>query len=379
MSFKKRLPMILTLLRFFLVIPFGILLLIDNKYAIISSFIIYLIASITDWFDGYFARKFNAVSSLGAFLDPLADKLLTLVAFSIFSLKNYIFLPFYLVILMFFREYFVTMMRVEIDISKIKSNNKVEKGEKFVTSKEAKFKTAFQIITIAIFYLIYAINKKYILINFQSFYFNYLPLILFSISLILAYYSSYKYIRNYPESAFQTLSKTISTFFYTGYFPYASGTFASILILLYFLFLKPGFLILISEIFILFLIGTYFSTKLEKKLMVKDPSIIVIDEVVGMLISFLPLTIFNQIETFIGKILNIEVKYKIALLQNKIFVYLLPIAIFIIFRIFDIFKPFIIKKVQKISGGLGIMIDDIISGFGTIIIFFIGLVLLTII
>jgi len=378
MNLKKKLPMILTFLRFFLVIPFSILLLIDDKYSVMISFIIYIIASITDWLDGFLARKYDAVSSVGAFLDPLADKILTLAAFFIFSLKNYVFLPLYLVFILLFREYFVTMMRVEIDITnKFQKNNKTnqekERKEIFVTSKEAKFKTAFQMLTIAIFYLFYAINKNYLFANSKISYLVYLPFILFSISILLAYYSSYKYIRNYPEAAFQTLSKTISTFFYTGYFPFASGTFASLLILIYYILLKPGFLTLIIEIIVLFIIGMFFSTKLEKKLMVKDPSIIIIDEIVGMLISFLPLTLLNPISELILKILNLNISSKISLLMNKNLNLILPIIIFFIFRFFDIFKPSIIKKVQKISGGLGIMIDDIISAICTILVFFIGL------
>ncbi|MEJ5273982.1 MAG: CDP-alcohol phosphatidyltransferase family protein, partial [Spirochaetota bacterium] len=59
MNFKKKLPMILTILRFILVIPFIYFLLIDKPVYLIISLIIYSLASITDWFDGFFARKFN--------------------------------------------------------------------------------------------------------------------------------------------------------------------------------------------------------------------------------------------------------------------------------------------------------------------------------
>ncbi len=371
MNIKKNLPMILTFLRFILVIPYIFFLLITNKEAALISLIIYLIASITDWLDGFFARKFDATTSMGAFLDPLADKVLTLSAFFIFSLKKYIFLPVSLVILLLFREYFVTMMRIEIDIIEKNGKNAKNKQTKFVTSKEAKFKTAFQMITIIVFYLFYAINKNYILNLTILSYLNYLPLILFSISLILAYYSSLKYVKNYAEIAFQTITKTVATFFYSGYFPFASGTFASFLALIIFIFFKPNFFVLITSIFILFLLGVYFSSRLERKLMVKDPSIIVIDEVVGMFISLIPITIINQILLLFNYLIKIDSSAIYKVIQNKYFYLLSSFLIFIIFRLYDIIKPFFIKKSQKISGGFGIMIDDILSGFFTIFSFII--------
>ncbi|NMC66816.1 MAG: hypothetical protein GYA61_01185 [Spirochaetales bacterium] len=378
MNFEKKIPMILTILRFILVIPYIIFLLLDKPLYMIISLVIYILASITDWLDGFFARKFNAVSQLGAFLDPLADKILTLSAFIIFSLKQYVYLPFFLVFILFFREYFVTMMRVEIDISN-KFEKGIEKKEekdkiKFVTSKEAKFKTAFQMFTILVFYLFYAINKKYLHITFLTdalFYLSYIPLLLFSISIILAYYSSIKYVLNYPNFALETLTKTVSTFFYTGYFPIASGTFTSFLTLIIFNLLKPSLLVLLLSIIILFIFGLIFSSKLEKKLMIKDPSIIVIDEVVGMLISLIPLVLFFEFNSFFVNLLNIEKLGFDKFINTKYFYIFISFIIFIIFRFFDILKPFVIKKVQKISGGFGIMIDDILSAFATIISFFI--------
>ncbi|MCR4421364.1 MAG: phosphatidylglycerophosphatase A [Exilispira sp.] len=378
MNFEKKIPMILTILRFILVIPYIIFLLLDKPLYMIISLVIYILASITDWLDGFFARKFNAVSQLGAFLDPLADKILTLSAFIIFSLKQYVYLPFFLVFILFFREYFVTMMRVEIDISN-KFEKGIEKKEekdkiKFVTSKEAKFKTAFQMFTILVFYLFYVINKKYLHITFLTdalFYLSYIPLLLFSISIILAYYSSIKYVLNYPNFALETLTKTVSTFFYTGYFPIASGTFTSFLTLIIFNLLKPSLLVLLLSIIILFIFGLIFSSKLEKKLMIKDPSIIVIDEVVGMLISLIPLVLFFEFNSFFVNLLNIEKLGFDKFINTKYFYIFISFIIFIIFRFFDILKPFVIKKVQKISGGFGIMIDDILSAFATIISFFI--------
>ena len=52
----------------------------DSSYQIIST-VILCVASATDWFDGYFARKFNGVTNFGKFYDPAADKIIVLAAF----------------------------------------------------------------------------------------------------------------------------------------------------------------------------------------------------------------------------------------------------------------------------------------------------------
>lgn len=72
----SRLPLYLTLSRIVLVIPTAFFLYLDNSFGRWLSAICFIIASITDYYDGYYARKLNAVSNLGKFLDPVADKIL---------------------------------------------------------------------------------------------------------------------------------------------------------------------------------------------------------------------------------------------------------------------------------------------------------------
>ena len=118
---------------------FIIYLLLFQNYII--SFYIFIIASITDWADGYFARKFNVISDFGIFFDPLADKLLVLSAFISFLYIDLLADSIYhwMVIVIAFRDISITLLRIVIN----------SKGNyTLVTSKIAKLKTALQLIAI---------------------------------------------------------------------------------------------------------------------------------------------------------------------------------------------------------------------------------------
>ena len=79
--FKKKIPNILTVSRI-LLSPFFIFFMIQNeKFFYILSFLLILLISLTDFFDGYYARKHNLVTDLGKYLDPLADKIFVLTVF----------------------------------------------------------------------------------------------------------------------------------------------------------------------------------------------------------------------------------------------------------------------------------------------------------
>ena len=135
---KNYIPNILTLLRIFLVPVFIFQLLITQNYFV--AFFIFIIASVSDWADGYFARKFDVVSDFGAFFDPLADKFLVLSAFISFlyidSLSD---IHVWMVVIIAFRDLSITLLRIVIN----------SKGEYvLITTNLAKIKTALQLITI---------------------------------------------------------------------------------------------------------------------------------------------------------------------------------------------------------------------------------------
>jgi len=138
-----------------------------------------------------------------------------------------------------------------------------------------------------------------------------------------------------------------ASFFYTGYLPYAPGTWASLIsVVLWFLFPWNSLSFLLCLILIVLIVGIFVSGITEKRTGEKDPSFIVIDEVAGM---WLTLALIPKI-TFPENI----VKIIFALLA---------------FRFFDILKVPPIKKLESIPGGLGIMLDDIVAGIyaGTLV------------
>src|SRR5690606_3821914 len=70
----------LTLLRIILIPLFVVVFYLPFKWAHFASAMIFSVAAITDWLDGYVARKYNQSTPFGAFLDPVADKLMVAIA-----------------------------------------------------------------------------------------------------------------------------------------------------------------------------------------------------------------------------------------------------------------------------------------------------------
>ena len=77
---KRHLPNFLTMGRLILVPPIVILLFFPGRFPSAIAGLLFLVASITDYFDGFIARRFKLESSFGRFLDPIADKVLVCAA-----------------------------------------------------------------------------------------------------------------------------------------------------------------------------------------------------------------------------------------------------------------------------------------------------------
>jgi phosphatidylglycerophosphatase A len=89
---------------------------------------------------------------------------------------------------------------------------------------------------------------------------------------------------------------------------------------------------------VLFMVGVWASNKACARTRLEDPRLIVIDEVSGQVIALTPLAFWSSIPV-IGIVIG-----------------------FLLFRVFDIFKPYPIRKLERLHGGLGVMADDALAG-----------------
>lgn len=137
------LPNQLTVLRIILTPIFLYLFLSNDPLLIQISLAVFLVAALTDWYDGWLARKFNYITDWGKFWDPLADKILTSTAFLGFVFVGLVEL--WMVILIIFRDLIVTLLRIYAE----------SRGYNFVTSYYAKWKTVLQMVFLYYLLLLY--------------------------------------------------------------------------------------------------------------------------------------------------------------------------------------------------------------------------------
>jgi phosphatidylglycerophosphatase A len=131
-----------------------------------------------------------------------------------------------------------------------------------------------------------------------------------------------------------TVCVAFASVLFLGYAPVASGTFGSVpaVLVAWWLNQRPFHLLMLAAV--VFILGVAASDRVEKLFGRSDPSEVTVDEFVGMLIAYLghPMT-WSSVT-----------------------------IIFIIYRLFDIFKPFPARQCERLPGGLGIMTDDLVAG-----------------
>ena len=134
------------------------------------------------------------------------------------------------------------------------------------------------------------------------------------------------------------VARIIATGFGSGYAPVAPGTFGSLMAIpvIYLFWTSPRWVFLLATV-ALTLIGVWAASVAEKQFQKKDPSFVVIDEIVGMMVAML--------------FLPFQLKF--------------VLISFLVFRVMDIIKPWPARKLEEVKGGWGIMLDDVFAGIYT--------------
>ncbi len=131
----RKLPNILSFSRVLVSPIFFFFFISSNPSLQVWSVFLFTFGAITDYFDGWIARKIKATTSWGKFFDPLADKFLTTAAFLAFATNDII--PFWMVVIIIIRDFGTTSLRL-LNIQ----------NRELTTSKTAKLKTLLQMVFI---------------------------------------------------------------------------------------------------------------------------------------------------------------------------------------------------------------------------------------
>jgi phosphatidylglycerophosphatase A len=123
-----------------------------------------------------------------------------------------------------------------------------------------------------------------------------------------------------------------------GYLPLIPGTFGSLVGAGIFL-LLPSWQVQLALIPVIVVLGVWAASQTERILGTKDPGKVVIDEVAGVMIAMLPLSLLVSGPWLVWVIVS-----------------------FNLFRLFDIFKPYPAGRLEHLHGGFGIMADDVVAG-----------------
>jgi len=168
---------ILTFLRIFLALIIFLLLMKPDGYLL--ALILFIIASVTDYFDGYLARKYNATSQIGEILDPIADKVLLVFALIGLSINLSSYLVGFISSLIITREIWVGALR---DMNSRYGNTMATK-----VTFLAKIKTSTQLFTISIYLLGLSLNNMLMIVLGDIFLF---------LSFFITMYTGLIYTRN---------------------------------------------------------------------------------------------------------------------------------------------------------------------------------------
>jgi CDP-diacylglycerol--glycerol-3-phosphate 3-phosphatidyltransferase/cardiolipin synthase len=179
----KKIPNILTIGRIIIVPFFVLAFYLPGFYGDLTAFVLFLIASFTDFLDGMLARMLGEESKLGELLDPIADKIIVATALILLvmsgTIKHYEVIA---AIIILTREILISGLREFLAKGKIR----------LPVSNLAKLKTFLQMVAIALLLTGETGNK---ILNFQDYNAQTIGIILLWLSAFLTLYTGYEYLR----------------------------------------------------------------------------------------------------------------------------------------------------------------------------------------
>lgn len=326
------LPNLLGVLRILLTFLIIWLLCIPGFGPAVAACALFLLAAATDWVDGYLARRLNQVSRSGILLDPIADKVLVLGLFIAFAAQGLV--AAWMVGLIVVREVLVTGVRLLVAAGR--------GGQAIPAAKDGKLKVVVQMVTASFVLVVLALDAAAAGGSLRQLSAGLALMIPWAMALAtgLTVASGVAlFVRNPAMQG--PLAVLVATVGGLGYAPIASGTVGSVAgLVIGWWSVYAGPVLMWSGALAVTVFGIAASTRTEREVGRTDPSCIVIDECAAM---WLIVACLRPQRWFTGSFDDLTAA---------------GIA-FILFRLFDILKPWPLKRLQDLPGGWGVVLDDL--------------------
>jgi len=321
-------PNVLSVARGLIGISLPFLILRPSPLAHFWAFILFMVGAVTDYFDGWIARQYKLESDFGRWVDPFSDKILILAPMAAFAALN--FYSIWWVVPIFIREILVTFCRTGWLLG----------GKSLGAEMMGKLKFCFQTVTVWIAFVYLLLNPYPAFDVVTGILYHLLPVLLIA-TVVLTIISGGMFLWNqrahFASEAFNKFVLAVGV----GLFPKAPGTWGSLLgVLLVFLTRWSGGLYGAVFVFLVLWGALAYERITDPD---PDPQYIVIDEVCGIFVTFMLIPL-----TWSSAILG-----------------------FLLFRFFDVFKPFPVRSLERIPRFWGIMADDLGAGLYAWIILFV--------
>ncbi|MGE9296117.1 MAG: CDP-diacylglycerol--glycerol-3-phosphate 3-phosphatidyltransferase [Puniceicoccales bacterium] len=183
------LPNLLSLSRVAFLFLIAALLFVPLKGAAMAALVLFIVAALTDWADGYIARRFNMITDFGKLMDALADKILMVGTFVVLMAIPG-FLPWwsiFLILIIIGREFLITGLRLVA----------ASRGVVLAAEQGGKIKTVFQILAAAVLLLALSLTRDFGLVGAVVNGFFWGGMVLFIIATALTLQSGCTYMTKY--------------------------------------------------------------------------------------------------------------------------------------------------------------------------------------